>query len=382
MVRHEVQAELVPPVPNADQPTDLRVTSVQPALRLHAEQAAADPGRGRADLPPPALLPDRHGGQVRGHALDRRGRRVLRPGAAARQGRVLRPVRCRTQGLPLPVARLLPPDLVIQDELHLISGRWARWSASTRSALDELVLPDGRRQEGPAEDRRLDGDRPPGREPDPGAVRSPRRWTSSRRPGPDRRDSFFAETHPRDQSHPRLYLGVAAQGRSPKVVMLRVYLALLGAAQKRYLADGGEEEPGQPGRPVHDAARLLQQPARAGRSRRIIEDEVSNRLVGYGSRKRVGETEGLFADRKIAYEVVELTSRVSTDKVAEAKRRLARPFSETEHVDVAIATNMISVGLDITRLGLMVVLGQPKTMPSTSRRPAASAATTSGPGWW
>ena len=57
-------------------------------------------------------------------------------------------------------------------------------------------------------------------------------------PGPDRRDAFFAETHPRERSHARLYLGIAAQGRSPKVVMLRVYLVLLAAAQRAYLAHG------------------------------------------------------------------------------------------------------------------------------------------------
>ena len=142
-------------------------------------------------------------------------------------------------------------------------------------------------------------------------------------PGPDRRDSFFAETHTPEQSNARLYVGIAAQGRSPKVVMLRVYLALLAAAQKAYSKLRRQEEPRQPGRSVHDAAGLFQQPARAGRRRRIIEDEVGNRLAGYGSRKRVGETEGLFENRKIAYEPVELTSRVSTDKVAEAKRRLA-----------------------------------------------------------
>ncbi|TVS10340.1 MAG: helicase, partial [Planctomycetaceae bacterium] len=80
-----------------------------------------------------------------------------------------------------------------------------------------------------------------------------------------------------------------------------------------------------------------------------------------GSRKRVGEVAGLFQDRTIAYEPVELTSRVTTDRVSEAKRRLERPFREKDHVDVAIATNMISVGLDISRLGLMVCFGQPKT---------------------
>jgi superfamily II DNA/RNA helicase len=99
-----------------------------------------------------------------------------------------------------------------------------------------------------------------------------------------------------------------------------------------------------------------------GGARRILEEEVQNTIKAYGARKRIGEERGFFQDRKNFSEVVELTSRVSTDKVAEARRRLEAPFHKIEQrVDCAIATNMISVGLDIQRLGLMVVLGQPKT---------------------
>ena len=85
-------------------------------------------------------------------------------------------------------------------------------------------------------------------------------------------------------------------------------------------------------------------------------------MARYGTqRRRVDPADSPFADRDIK-EPMEITSRVSTDDVARAKQRLDAVFGrDAEPVDVALATNMISVGLDILRLGLMVVQGQPKT---------------------
>jgi hypothetical protein len=264
------------------------------------------------------------------------------------------------RGNPLPGGRLMPPDLVIQDELHLISGPLGTMAGLYETALDELC---GRENNG--------------KKIRPKVVASTatvRRAENQIRtlfnhplvdvfppPGPDRRDSFFAETHPASRSNPRLYLGIAAQGRSPKVVMLRCYLALLAAAQKAYMNYGKKGDPANAADPYMTLLGYFNSLRELGGARRVIEDEVGSRLLGYAGRKRVGEKDALFLNRKIANDVVELTSRVSTDKVSEAKRRLSLPFSEKEHVDVAIATNMISVGLDIIRLGLMVVFGQPKT---------------------
>ncbi len=70
------------------------------------------------------------------------------------------------------------------------------------------------------------------------------------------------------------------------------------------------------------------------------------------------------ANRKLLMPA-ELTSRESTDRVKETKRRLsarrASQDKQAEPLDTVLASNMISVGLDVDRLGLMVVTGQPKT---------------------
>ncbi len=145
--------------------------------------------------------------------------------------------------------------------------------------------------------------------------------------------------------------------------MLRVYLALSWRRLSGRYAAAHDKKSGQPN-PADSYMTLLgyfNSLRELGGARRLIEDEIRNRLAGYASRKRIGEAKGIFDNREIDYEPVELTSRVSTAQVSEAKRRLSLPFDQKGKVDVAIATNMISVGLDITRLGLMVAFGQPKT---------------------
>jgi hypothetical protein len=183
-------------------------------------------------------------------------------------------------------------------------------------------------------------------------------------PGPDRRHSFFAETVPTSECPGRLYVGLAAQGRSLKVILLRTYLALLASAQQCWKDAGGAKNPSNPADPYMTLVGYFNSLRELGGSRRIVEDEVASQVAARSARRRVGEAKGSFADRSIARDVSELTSRESTDKVSDTKRRLAIGFSDTgrvkERVDVGLATNMISVGLDITRLGLMAVLGQPK----------------------
>jgi hypothetical protein len=255
-----------------------------------------------------------------------------------------------------------PPDLIIQDELHLISGPLGTVAGLYEAAIDHLAS----RKVGEARIRPkiVASTATVRRASDQISALFDRPATSIfPPPGIDRTDSFFARTVPSSRDPARLYLGIAAQGRGPKLVFLRALTTLVAAAQAAYDACAGSFEPGKnPADPYMTALCYFNALRELGGARRIVEDEVRDRAARYGTqRRRVDPKDSPFVDRQIK-EPMEITSRVSTDDVAKAKQRLDAVFGrDGEPVDVALATNMISVGLDILRLGLMLVQGQPKT---------------------
>ena len=250
--------------------------------------------------------------------------------------------------------RLGPPELVIQDELHLISGPLGTVAGLYEAAIDRLATREvGGVRVRPkiiastATVRRAQGQI--------AALFDRHETRIFPPPGVDRRDSFFARTRPESAEDPaRCYVGIAAAGRGPKLVFLQALVTLLAGAQG--CEDALSEEGGGDADAYMTALCYFNALRELGGARRIVEDEVAARVARYGDgRRRIEPEDHPFGNRDLA-EPVELTSRVSTDEVAAAKRRL-----EQGDVDVALATNMISVGLDIDRLGLMLVQGQPKT---------------------
>lgn len=248
-----------------------------------------------------------------------------------------------------------PPDLIIQDELHLISGPLGTVAGLYEAAIDQLAS--RRFGERVVRPKIVASTATARRATDQIEALFDRGTTSIfPPPGVDRTDSFFAQTVPATKDPARMYMGIAAQGRGPKLVFLRSLTTLLAAAQSESGANAAPADPYMTAVCYFNALREL------GGARRIVEDEVRDRAARYGTqRHRVDPPGNPFADRRIK-EPLELTSRVSTDEVAKAKQRLETRFDNgADPVDVALATNMISVGLDITRLGLMIVQGQPKT---------------------
>jgi hypothetical protein len=269
----------------------------------------------------------------------------------------------RAKTRPAPLVR--PPDLIIQDELHLISGPLGTLVGLYETAVDRLCCwnVDGKT----VRPKVIASTATIRRAADQVSAIFLRRVSVFPPPGLDAEDNFFALERPISEEDPgRLYLGICAPGRRLKAALIRVYVAFLAAAQTLYHKYGLAADPYMTLVGYFNALREL------GGMRRLVDDDVRSRL------KKV-EDRGLAKRELYSYVAIEeLTSRRSSTEIPEILDRMGIPFDPEiaarrkersrrrngeliqRPLDVLLATNMISVGVDVRRLGLMVVAGQPK----------------------
>ena len=201
-----------------------------------------------------------------------------------------------------------PPDLIIQDELHLISGPLGTIAGLYEAAIDQLA------SRGTGDHRvrpKIVASTATVRRAEAQIVALFDRPKTCMFPpaGIDRTDSFFARTVPSSRDPARLYVGIAAQGRGPKLVFLRALTTLLSAAEAEFEAAERAGIRPNPADPYMTALCYFNALRQLGGARRIVEDEVRDRVQRYGAQRvRLDPRTTPFANRQIA-EPMELTSR-------------------------------------------------------------------------
>ena len=297
-----------------------------------------------------AMLPWRgESGALFGQVQKRIGRTFVGPSTPAPKG-------TKGEAVKLPEG-LRPPELIIQDELHLISGPLGTMVGLYETAVEQLSV--RRTAAGASIKPKLIASTATVKRAQEqiAALYGREEMAMFPPPGLDDSESFFAQVD--TEANGRLYLGVAAAGRSAKAVLVTVYAALLSAAQKCIDPEGS---PGQPGDPYMTLVGYFNNLRELGGMRRLVEDLIRARAANRGELKPLGiEENPWMANRVLKKAPIELTSRESTSAISNSKDMLGRQYLEEGFIPTVLASNMISVGIDIDRLGLMVVAGQPKS---------------------
>ncbi|GAB4511295.1 MAG: hypothetical protein Tsb0019_06670 [Roseibium sp.] len=243
-----------------------------------------------------------------------------------------------------------PPDLIIQDELHLISGPLGTIAGVYEVAFDLMFAARGHRAKvigSTATIRRASEQ-----------VRAlfDREAFQFPPPGIDHDDSGFAVRDTRSSAKGRRYIGVTTAGRSAKFTLQAVAGSLLqtafGAFSDEVRRDAYWTLVG-----YFNSLREL------GGALVLMQDDVTDSIALYANARS--------EEKRPLSNVEELTSRRTQEEIREMLDLLDIAAGSPGAVDAVLATNMVSVGVDISRLGLMLVNGQPKTIAeyvqSTSR---------------
>ena len=246
-----------------------------------------------------------------------------------------------------------PPGLIIQDELHLISGPLGSMVGLYETLIEELCT-----------------DRRRGQNVQPKIVSSTatiRRYADQIKalyarddvvlfppPGLSAGDSFFARFARKEDGrldNGRKYLGILAPGLgSMQTVQVRSFCSLLQTPISMATKD---RDPWWTLIVFFNSLREL------GTTLSLFQSDIQDYLRVLGNR-----TGKRFSALRQLRDIQELTGRLRSSEVPKAISNLETSYSGASGgtaVDVCLASNIIEVGIDIDRLSIMAVVGQPKT---------------------
>lgn len=262
--------------------------------------------------------------------------------------------------------KLTSPDLIIQDELHLISGPLGSMVGHYETMINELCSMNIN-----------------GTIIKPKIVASTATISRAKEQcqalygcsrdkvfqfppsGLNAGDSFFAVED--SAQNGRQYVGILASGSSSDATTsIRLFAALLYAAKELYVEEEKQRDPYWTNIGYFNSIREL------GQARTWIRADIDQHLDVMYKRRHADKVYGseYSKRRRYIWRDEELTSRIPGNKVTASLASLNILYEGKDYhglhsdeipIDICLATNMISVGLDVPRLGLMTVAGQPKT---------------------
>lgn len=246
--------------------------------------------------------------------------------------------------------RTSPPGLIIQDELHLITGALGTLTGLFESLVEELCT-----------DQRTGQTWHPKIICSTATIKNYRdqiRGLFARNdvmlfppPGLEIGDSFFAryDLDGSGKTKPgRMYVGVHAPAlRSMQTAQVRTITALLQAPMTL---------PENARNPWWTLVSFFNSLRELGTTLTLFQSDIPD--YRRALQKRLGIDKSKL--RRLV-KPLELTSRLKSDEVPGVIAALETPYQSTAAVDVCLASSMIEVGIDIDRLSLMLVNGQPKS---------------------
>lgn len=253
---------------------------------------------------------------------------------------------------------LSPPDLILQDELHLIEGPLGSMVGLYETAVDTLCE---RMYRGKIVSPKYIASTATVRQSQSQVKCLFDRDVFQFPPlGLSAADSFFARTlanvHPIDidtkGQHPsgRLYVAVCAPGKGAQTPIVRIYSSMLQSIwelkQKEYSEDDCD--------PFWTLVGYFNAIRELAGALTLYRQDIPERLKH--------NAEVMEVEARDLGEEIELSSRRDSTELPGLLTSLSQSLPDAK--DIVLSTSMFGTGVDIDRLGLMIVNGQPKTTSS------------------